>query len=416
MSNLIEHKKEGKSNSSLWEIVQDHFLDIVKFVAVGLAIYVIARLIAIPFGYGFLVGHLSSDFGLEETYARPFAVALTALVVAATPTILLAIFFGYRAQFVFVATLTACVTFAVAAYFFTSDVYFDRVTGTSQKCYAKTLEGFKFSSTCDFDPKLGVRFQEITSEVVKEIIFWQKNGTLKDIPPVNDGQYFDPLTGESIVWYSLHSNGSIRLFSLPGFDPATGKRLKPITEKVIGKYRLDDQEWKSVIADIKLALADGYGEYGSTESSRQALRNIWKWYYAQKKIPEVASRSHNLFINGEFIETKVEKVIEVGPYTLLTIKFTRQYYGTPVTINETIEVHDKDANTMSFKTRPEVTMINDKVVNDLHRDQMERTVFLNMTTAPARVMIFIDDAEPGQMNAGYVVIDDDRRVAYNFEN
>lgn len=429
MSNLIEHRKEGRSNSSLWEIVQDHALDIVKFVAIGLAIYVIARLIAIPFGYGFFIDHLSSDFGLEETYARPFAIALTALAVAATPTLLLAILFGYRAQVTFVAILGVSVIFAVATYFFTDDVYFDRVTGKAQKCYAKTLEGFKFSSTCDFDPKLGVRFQKIDSDVMKEIVFWQRNGALKDIPSVNDGQYFDPLTGESIVWYSLHSNGSIRLFSLPGFDPATGKRLKPITKKVIDEYELDAEmstaivntyRSGSLLSDIELALADGYGEYGSTETSRRALENIWEWYSAQNDLPKVVSSQERIY-SGNFPFTKVsdaqvENVIDIKPYTLIIVSFSSDNsYSGGVDIYSVI--HDKDAHNVSFKSRPELNGIYENKGNPFTYEDKDHIVYLNLNPHETKkVMYFIKGAKRGQMNEGYVRFLGDGEIKYSLTN
>lgn len=417
MSNLIEHKEAGKRNPTFWEIVQDNALHIAGYVAVLVLIYMFVRATVIPFGYDFFVGLMSSDFGLENVYARPLAIALTAFAVAATPSLLLAIFFGYRAWSVFAAILGVSVMFAVATFFFTSDVYFDRVTGKSQKCYAKTLEGFKFSSTCDFDPKLGVRFQKIDSDVMKEIVFWQRNGALKDIPPVNDGQYFDPLTGESIVWYSLNSNGSIQLFSLPGFDPATGKRLKPITQKIIDEYapnagngaRISNRyKSKTLLADINQAFLVGSGQYGSTEDSRLAMGRIWKWYFAQDNLPKV--RSPSLEVENYSVNVQVEKVFEIEPYAFVVVAFsTDSSDGHIYCISS---VRDKDAHSINSTFRPELAGF--RYEGDAWRS--EHTVNLSLNPHEAiRVMFVVKITAPGQMNAGYVQCNSGKAVEYTLE-
>lgn len=107
------------------------------------------------------------------------------------------------------------------------------------KCYLKTLEGFKFSSTCDFDPETGVQFQKMTPEVMEEYSFWKKNGKFSSIPMLEEGKFFDLLTGKPIVWYVERSKGRIVLSPLPGFDPVSGVRLKPITREIIEQYNLE---------------------------------------------------------------------------------------------------------------------------------------------------------------------------------
>ena len=431
MSNLIEHETGGNDNPTFWEVVQDRGLTIIKYVAIALATYALARLVAIPFGYEFFASHLSSDFGLENAYARPFAIVLTALAIAVTPPLLLATLFGYRAKTVFSWILGLSVIFAASTYFFTSDVYFDRKTGKSQKCYAKTLEGFEFSSTCDFDPKFGVRFQKITSDVMKEIVFWEKNGTLKDVPSVKDGQYFDHLTGESIVWYSVRSNGSINLFSLPGYDPATGEILKPITKKIIDEYSLGDgstasvsnrYKSKSLLSDINSAFSVGNGQYGSTEGSRLAIGRIWKWYFAQKDLPKVRSTSvetNRLTYersDGTIEEIRpptivqVEKVFEVKPYAFVIVSFSAGDKRT--SINCTSSVRDKDAHSVSSIFRPELPGFRDGAGNTYSGGTVDLPLNPHETI---RMMYLIFDTVPGQMNGGYVQCNSAKAVEYSSE-
>lgn len=418
MSKIIEQKTENQNDSLWWEILQDCGLAVIKFVAICFAIYVLARLIAIPFGYGFFIDYLSSDFGLQDVYARPFAIALTALTVAVTPTLLFAALFGYRAKQVFVWILGSSIIMATATYFFTGDVYFDRVTGKAQKCYAKTLEGFKFSSTCDFDPKLGVRFQKITSDVMKEIVFWQRNGTLKDIPSINDGQYFDPLTGESIVWYSLRPDGSMHLFSLPGFDQTTGEILKPITKKVINEYSLGDEHASSVVnnyksktllADINSAFSVGSGQYGSTEGSKLAMGRIWKWYFSQGGLPNVKSSSVVIGTWSKDVTSfHVEKVFEVKPYAFVVVSFSAVDHAESVYCISS--VRDKDAHDVSSIFRPELAGFRDGD-GDTKRGY---TVELHLNPhETVRAMYLIFNTAPGQMNAGYVQCNSEKAVEYS---
>jgi hypothetical protein len=76
----------------------------------------------------------------------------------------------------------------------------------------------------------------IDQEAIKEFYSWQKTGKIGDIPRVKIGEYFDQITGEPIVWYS-ERDGKIFLFSLPGHDPLTGNRLKPVTKEIASRFK-----------------------------------------------------------------------------------------------------------------------------------------------------------------------------------
>jgi len=397
MKKVTENYAGSQRDSLWWETWQKRGFAIAKFVAWLIVAYVLVRLIAIPFGYEFFVDQLSSKFGLEDVYARPFAIALTALTVAATPALLLATLFGYRAKFVFFMILGGSIVVAMSTHFFTKGVYFDRATGKSQKCYAKTLEGFKFSSVCDFDPKLGVRFQKITPEVMKEIVFWEKSGSLKNVPPVKEGQYFDPLTGEAVVWYSLRSDGSIHLFSLPGFDPTIGETLKPITKEIIAKYRLDVSGNAQVVVD----------DYGSKSISslidlgKSATGDIWKWYLAQRNIREVSSESISIDwqINGrsESVTATVEKVIQVNSHVLLTIRVASPYTHHPVGFASKTEVLDKDAHAVRYH----IFVENAATPYSIGCYDSCVSFYVNPNET-LRALFIINDMKPGQMSSGYV--------------
>jgi hypothetical protein len=55
--------------------------------------------------------------------------------------------------------------------------------------------------------------------------------------------FFDPTTGEPVVWYSKNDHGQIELFDLMGFHPQTGEELIPITRDIV-------QAWKQQAAKV----------------------------------------------------------------------------------------------------------------------------------------------------------------------
>lgn len=354
-SNVDESKEQSK-------VLHDAFLDggfsrtgflaLVKFFLWGLLLYFITRLLAIPIAYGQILEMLSSHFGLETIFARPIALAATAIFVALFPTLIMNILFGYKARFILFAMVGGSAAVALATYFFTGDVYFDRSTGEPLKCYAKTLEGFKFSGTCDFDPKLGVRFQKITPDVTREIVFWEKHGKLEHVPDVVPGRYFDTLTGDPIVWYSVRSDGKIRLFPLPGFDPATGEPLSAITKDVVVHYRLDTRQdvlgmEPSGMDSVVLRLSRDYATLhdlrqrretqtlGLSRSQEKKLQQtefsinslslqLWSWVRARWSTG-VAVLSHEDLLKGVRslgVQVQVERVYQTGNYAILVLSLT----------------------------------------------------------------------------------------------
>jgi hypothetical protein len=185
--------------------------------------------------YSFFLSEISAKFGLDMPLARLLAVFGVVAAILALPSIIFFLFFGKREKTVIIIILVVAAAWFLGLNYGTSDVFFDRTTGKPAKYYIKTLEGFRFSFADDFDPKLGIRFKPITPEIMKEYQFWQETGKLKNIPEIKEGEYFNRMNGEAIVWYSERSNGEIKLFPLPGYDPMTGELLKPMTPEMTAK-------------------------------------------------------------------------------------------------------------------------------------------------------------------------------------
>jgi hypothetical protein len=215
-------------------------LIIVFAAAIGtIAILVILKFMFLYSTYSFFFSKGLTVFGLDSMIARAFAVFFTVGSLMITPWIISFLLFGRRKMELALVLAVSCVAFSLGTYYITHGVYFNRADGQPVKCFAKTLDGFKFSSVCDYDPGFGIKYEPISDVVAKEIYFWEKSGKLKSVPQVQIGKYFDSLTGDPIVWYIERGQEAVSLFALPGHDPLTGKLLKPITADVVAKITCD---------------------------------------------------------------------------------------------------------------------------------------------------------------------------------
>jgi len=296
------------------------------FLAIILGLIIFLTLMKALFVYGlysFFLEKIYTTFGMDVMLARVIAVFAAVITLLALPWIISFLLFGRRKKEMFLLASAVTAVCFLGLYYGTANVFFDRTTGQPIKYYIKTLEGFKFSSKGDYDPVIGDRFKAITPEIYKEYYLWQKTGKLENIPEVRAGKYFDMLTGEPIVWYSERPDGKIKLFPLPGFDPMTQKRLKPMAPDVIPK-----------IIRMKQTMFD----YNELDYDQTKIINLIKqgkidldWYFETKENAfelesEIQSRGSTGFLGWsdwvhEF-NLFAEKIIFLPPsYTIVGICF-----------------------------------------------------------------------------------------------
>lgn len=229
-------------------------------IAIGaILILIILKVLFVVVVYNFFVSGLQSMFGADIFMARFFSIISTFGVMVFIPWVVLFLFFGKKQKELVIALAIITVVFVPMVYLGTANVFFDRSTGKPVKFYVKTLEGFKFSSSENFDPKFGVKYRPITSQVVKECYFWEKTGKLQNISKVEPGKYFNLVTGEPIAWYVERENGQIEMYSLPGYDPKTGVLLKPVSKEVAeraSQYQ-NSSTSESVNQESKIPEPDG---------------------------------------------------------------------------------------------------------------------------------------------------------------
>jgi hypothetical protein len=134
------------------------------------------------------------------------------------------------------------VVYNFSLYLLTKDIYFNYSNGSSLKWYALTPEGVKYYDGPGTDPIYGIKLRPVTPEIIKNL----KLLTSSNFIPVDPttAQLFNPITGESKLWYYKHHDGAYDFFDKPGYHPINGEELKPVTKEVYN-------EWKNQIEQKK---------------------------------------------------------------------------------------------------------------------------------------------------------------------
>jgi hypothetical protein len=117
-----------------------------------------------------------------------------------------------------------------------------RKNGAAERCYVMTRTSIKTLNRVGIDPETGRECRPLTPQIVEKIEEYRNGHRPRQITS-NDPTFFDPTTGEPVVWYLKNDRGQIELFDLMGFHPQTGEELIPITREVV-------ETWKTQAAKI----------------------------------------------------------------------------------------------------------------------------------------------------------------------
>jgi hypothetical protein len=120
----------------------------------------------------------------------------------------------------------------------TSNIVISR-KGEALKCYVITRDTVRYGVRPGIDPETGRQCRPVTAEIIGRLREYEKGNRPKQIAN-NNPTFFDPGTGEPIVWYYKNENGNIAIFDLMGFHPDTGVELLPVTREVVDAWK--DQE------------------------------------------------------------------------------------------------------------------------------------------------------------------------------
>ena len=114
--------------------------------------------------------------------------------------------------------------------------YFER-SGKAIKCYVLSREGqVTYGERPGIDPATGRLCRSVTPEMLERLKEYAKGKRPQQITDSNP-TFFDPRTGEPIVWYYRSKDNKVEIFDLMGFQPDTGDELLPITKDVVDQWK-----------------------------------------------------------------------------------------------------------------------------------------------------------------------------------
>ena len=146
-----------------------------------------------------------------------------------------------------------------------------RKNGAAEKCYVMTRTSIKLLNRVGIDPETGLECRPLTPQIAEKIKLYKDGYRAKQIT-VNEPTFFDPTTGEPVVWYSKNDRGQIDLFDLMGFHPQTGEELIPVTRDVVQAWK---QQAAKVVRRVPVRVNDPE-KVGFFEPTTGAAK-IWYW-------------------------------------------------------------------------------------------------------------------------------------------
>jgi hypothetical protein len=113
---------------------------------------------------------------------------------------------------------------------------FRRADGRATKCYVVTRDSIQLHEQPGIDPLTGRECRPVTPEIAERVDAY-KNGKRPSRVVSAEPVFFEPRTGQPIIWYSVANNGEIQLFDLMGFQPETGEELLPVTREIVARWK-----------------------------------------------------------------------------------------------------------------------------------------------------------------------------------
>lgn len=109
-------------------------------------------------------------------------------------------------------------------------------SGKTEKCYVLRRDGITILNHVGIDPNTGRECKLLTPQMTEKYSAY-KDGKRPQVVTVTDPAFFDPVSGEPIIWYAKADGGQIQLFDLMGYHPQTGEELKPVDKQIVDEWR-----------------------------------------------------------------------------------------------------------------------------------------------------------------------------------
>lgn len=119
--------------------------------------------------------------------------------------------------------------------------HFER-SGAASKCYVLSRAGqVKYLENTGVDPETGRACKPYTADMLERLKSYEggkRPERVTDDAPV----FFDPRSGQPVLWYAKGKAGEIELFNLMGFHPDTGEELQAVSPEVADAYKQEAAE------------------------------------------------------------------------------------------------------------------------------------------------------------------------------
>ncbi|MDI3564208.1 tetratricopeptide repeat protein [Bradyrhizobium sp. Arg816] len=146
-----------------------------------------------------------------------------------------------------------------------------RKNGVAEKCYVMTRTSIKTLNRVGIDSETGRECRPLTPQIVEKIAEYKRGHRPTQITS-SDPAFFDPTTGEPVVWYFKSNQGQIQLFDLMGFHPQTGDELVPVTREVVEAWK---QQNAKVVRRVPVVVPDPE-KFGFFDPTTGAAK-VWYW-------------------------------------------------------------------------------------------------------------------------------------------
>lgn len=87
-----------------------------------------------------------------------------------------------------------------------------------------------------------------------------------------DEMFFDPITGQPLKWYYKADDGSYEFFSSPGYHTMTGKKLEPVTSEIVAQIRQEARSKERYEKEREKELARRQRELERQQANRAFLQ------------------------------------------------------------------------------------------------------------------------------------------------
>jgi hypothetical protein len=218
--------------------------------AIGLLLY----LLAIPFDiyiihklHTYVVTKIVNITGLSQWLVKGLVIILLIPLLWVLPNI----YMGKHKKPARAIGLLYFGIFFLALFFLSKDLYFAHSGNEILKWYALTPEGVKFYDSPGIDPVYGIKLKPVTPQVIRSLKLLQK-GDFKPIDP-SSAQFFNPITGETQVWFYKYPDRSYEFYDKPGYHPITGDSLKPVTKQIYFEWKDKEKAHKEKELELKQA-------------------------------------------------------------------------------------------------------------------------------------------------------------------